>query len=126
MAVHLLSGVVIPEQCGDGGEELNQHTHPGEETATAPLSEWLSESQGAGAPASLATIRLSSTCVLPLKGKSIRAAPTREHLPLICPLHLPALFRSLMNLSRPAILRVVWTHFGNNRRVNPAAEKGCG
>ena len=56
MAVHLLSGVVIPEQCGDGVEDLNQHTHPGEAT-TAPLSEWLSESQGAGAPASLATIK---------------------------------------------------------------------
>ena len=29
-----------------------------------------------------------------------------------------------MNLSRPVVLRVVWTRFRNNRRVNPAAEKG--
>ena len=46
MAVHLLSGVVIPEQCGDGVEDLNQHTHPGEETTTAPLSEGCLRAKG--------------------------------------------------------------------------------
>lgn len=51
--------------------------------------------------------RLLSTCVLPLKGKSIHAEPAREPLLLICPPNLPALFRSLMNLSRPAVLHIV-------------------